>query len=648
MKKFLVVVESPTKAKTISKILGKEFEVTASGGHIVDLPSNRLAVSINKGFIPYYRVIPGKEKIIKVLKEKAKGKEVVYLATDPDREGEAIASHVKSKLSRIVKNFFRVVFHEITENAVKEAFASPQDIDLNKVDAQKARRILDRIVGYFLSPFLWKKITRGLSAGRVQSVALKFIVEREEAIKKFRPEKTYDIEGNFKIDSVEFRARLVNFKDKKPPFSKKEEALNILDYLKKKEFLVKKVEDKKIKKKPPPPFTTSLLQQEAFNKLRFSAKKTMVLAQKLYEGVEISKELIGLITYMRTDSYAIAERAKEEIRTFIKEKLGKDFLASQEYKYKEKKGAQLAHEAIRPTSVYRTPDSIKEFLPSDMFKLYELIWKRCVASFMSEAIYKVRKIEIGNDEATFKCEIRTLLFEGFEKLIEKEKEKVFLPEVKEGERLYLHNIEIIEHTTKPPARFNDASLVKLLEEKGVGRPSTYAPTISTLIERGYIRREKGSFVPTELGIKVCNLLKDNFAKIVDEKFTAEMEEKLDLVEKGEIPWQKVLEDFYPSFKESIDQALKVVEKVLMYTDKNCPRCGRAMVIRWSRRGKFLSCSGYPECKYAEPITTDIVCPQCKEGKLVERRNKRGQKFYGCSRYPDCKYTTKTLPTSEEA
>ncbi len=646
MKKYLVVVESPTKAKTISQILGREYEVAASGGHILDLPSHRLAVKINNGFTPFYQVIPRKKEIVKVLKEKAKGKECVYLATDPDREGEAIASHIKMKLSSLNKNFFRVIFHEITEEAIKKAFRSPSDIDINKVEAQKARRVLDRIVGYFLSPFLWKKITKGLSAGRVQSVALKFIVEREKAIKEFKPEKTYSIEALFKIKEKEFLSKLVSFKGKKVESLKKEEAEKIREFLQGKEFVIESIEEKEVKRKPQPPFITSSLQQEAFSKLKFSAKKTMVLAQRLYEGVEIKGKMVGLITYMRTDSFSVAEKAKEEVKRFIQENMGKIFLASSEYRFPQKKGAQLAHEAIRPTEVLKTPDSLKEYLSEDLYKLYELIWRRFIASFMKESFYRIRKLRITTEsrEAQFLIEAKRCVFEGFEKMWGKERaENIELFSVEKKDKVGLVKLALRQHVSKPPPHFNDASLVRILEEKGIGRPSTYAPTISTLIERGYVRRERGALVPTELGMKVSQLLVENFSDVINEKFTAQMEEDLDKVEEGKVSWQKILESFYPSFKESIDRATQKIKKEVLFTEKKCPRCGKRLVIRWSKRGKFLSCEGFPQCRYAESITTEVVCPQCKEGKLVERRNKKGQTFYGCSRYPKCKYTTHSLP-----
>ncbi len=646
MGRYLVVVESPTKAKTISKILGKDFEVTSSMGHVVDLPPNSLGVSIKKGFLPYYRTIPGKEKIIKLLREKAKGKEAIYLATDPDREGEAIGWHIKNKLARYGKAFLRVIFHEITEDAIKEAFTSPQDIDMNKVNAQKARRILDRIVGYFLSPLLWKKIVRGLSAGRVQSVALKFIVEREREIESFTPQFSYGVEGNFTIEGKSFKSKLMRFGTKKAPFSKKEEAKEVIEEIKGKNFFVRSIKERDYRKRPPPPFITSSLQQEAFNKFRFSSQKTMILAQKLYEGVEIADKMVGVITYMRTDSYTVSEKAKREVRDYIRKVYGSDYLFLKERKYKERKQTQGAHEAIRPTDVSLTPEELKKYVSLDLGKLYELIWQRFLASFMKEAILRTTKVEITSQDgkAEFLLEGKKIIFDGYQKVTGRDEEAI-LPPLREEEQLILSDCRVVEHKTKPPARFTDASLVKLLEEKGIGRPSTYAPTISTLIKRNYIRRERGYFVPRELGIKVCDLLMEYFPEIMDESFTAKMEEKLDAVEEGKLEGIRILEEFYPSFRDRVVKATQAIKKHQEVTKERCPKCGSFLVVKWSRRGKFLSCSRFPQCKYAKSIDTGVSCPECKEGVLIERRNKKGYFFYGCSRFPKCRYTTKRLPQS---
>ncbi|RLE41360.1 type I DNA topoisomerase [Candidatus Woesearchaeota archaeon] len=643
---YLVVVESPTKARTIKRILGNPYRVFSCMGHIVDLPENRLGVKIKDGFIPQYRVIKGKEKIVKDLKEESKKVKKIFLATDPDREGEAISWHIKRLLEKkkISKEFLRVVFHEVTKEAIEKAFSSPSDLDMNKVNAQQARRILDRIVGYFLSPFLWRKVSRGLSAGRVQSVALKFIVDREQKIQEFVPEKYYHIDVYFEKEGILFKARLIKKGSQKITIKDKKEAQAIKKSLLDKDFLVKKIKVKTTLRKPYPPFITSSLQQEAFRNLRFSSAKTMLIAQRLYEGVELFEGPVGLITYMRTDSFYVAPQAKEEVKKFILERFSSKYLSEKEYKFKTKGIIQEAHEAIRPTSIEREPDKVSSFLRKDEAFLYELIWKRFVASFMREAEIENRHIEITCGDLEFISTGTKVLFDGFLRIYPEKIKEEALPYLEEGELLRAVKIEIEETTTKPPPRFNDASLVKLLEEKGIGRPSTYAPTISTLLARNYIRREKTGFIPTELGRLVIELLVKFFPQILDENFTAKMEEQLDYVEKGEKAWQKILEEFYPSFKEDVDRAYQLAKKNLIPAGRICDKCGREMVIRYSRKGKFISCSGYPECKNAYPLTTGIKCPQegCS-GELIERRNKKGKVFYGCSNYPYCKYTTSRLP-----
>jgi DNA topoisomerase-1 len=646
MSKYLVIVESPTKARTIFAILGKEYEVDSSMGHIVDLPSKKLSVDIDKGFQPHYRIIPGKEKIISKLKKSAKNKEIVYIATDPDREGEAIGWHIKEKLSKDGKKFYRVIFHEITEEALREAFANPADLDMNKINSQMARRVLDRIVGYHLSPLLWRKVVRGLSAGRVQSVALKFIVEREKEIRDFVPETTYGVEATFKFANNTFKAKLERYKDKKGVFKTKEEANRCAEAIKQENFSIKEIVKKEAKRRPPPPYTTSLLQQDAFNRLRFSSQKTMIIAQKLYEGIQIKEASYGLITYMRTDSFYVAPRAKKEVNEFIKNKFGKDYLPHKEYHYKEKKGAQLAHEAIRPTSVYREPAEINDFLTLDESKLYELIWKRFLASFIKEAKFENTKAFISSQTAEFIAEGKKTVFDGYLRILGREEEQKSLPDFNKGDGVALIGCEVTEHTTKPPPHFNDASLVKLMEEKEIGRPSTYAPIVSTLIRRNYIKREGGYFLPTDLGIRVSDLLIKYFPQIMNEDFTALMEEKLDKVEEGKLEWHKILEEFYPAFKEKIEEATNLIKKEVEFSDKSCPKCAKPLVVKWSRRGRFLSCSDFPACRYAESITSDVVCPECKEGRLVERRNKRGQFFYGCSKFPKCRYTARALPQNK--
>ncbi len=646
MSKYLVIVESPTKARTISSILGKEYEVASSMGHVVDLPTTKLSVDIDNNFNPVFRIMPGKKKIISELQEKAKGKTTVYLATDPDREGEAISWHIKERLSEVSDSFKRVVFHEITEEALKKAFASPGELDMHKVNAQIARRVLDRIVGYSLSPILWRTIVRGLSAGRVQSIALKFIVERERNVLSFVPQTTYSLEATFRVGQESFKAKLTKYPGAKTVFDSKEEAQSLLQEIRKRSFLVQEQTAKETLRKPPSPHITSLLQQDAFSQLRFSAQRTMIVAQSLYEGVSIQDKSIGLITYMRTDSFHVSPKAKNEAKDFIAGEFGADFVASHEYHYKKKKGAQLAHEAIRPTSVFRKPSDIASYLSLDEARLYELVWRRFVSSLMKEAAYENTKVIIASDGLEFTAEGRKVLFQGFLKVLGAEADEVRLPPLAKGQALELVDLEIVEHTTKPPARYNDASLVRLLEEKGIGRPSTYAPIIFTLIKRLYIRREKRSFAPTDLGIKVCDLLVNFFPQIMDEGFTASLEESLDEVEDGAVDWHKILSDFYPPFQKKVETALGSLTKEVEYSDKTCKTCGAKLVIKWSRRGRFLSCERFPKCRYAESITSGVACPDCKEGQLIERRNKRGQNFYGCSRFPQCRYTARNLPESE--
>ncbi|MFH1518950.1 MAG: type I DNA topoisomerase [Candidatus Omnitrophota bacterium] len=646
MSKYLVIVESPTKAKTISSILGKEYEVTSSMGHLIDLPANKLSVDIENRFEPVYQIIPGKEKIISQLKKKAKGKKAIYLATDPDREGEAISWHIKQRLATKNMKFYRVVFHEITEEALTKAFKKHSQIDIDKVNSQIARRVLDRIVGYRLSPLLWKRIVRGLSAGRVQSIALKFIVEREKEIRNFLPKTTFSLEATFRAGSSLFKAKLSKYKKKKRVFESREEAEECLKKLKSESFLINELTRKEIKRKPPPPFITSLLQQEAFNYLRLSAQKTMFLAQKLYEGIQIGNKSVGLITYMRTDSFHISGAARKEAREFIKDEFGEGYLSLHEYHYRKKKGAQLAHEAIRPTSIFRQPQDIAKLVVADEAKLYELIWRRFAAGLMKEAILESNKARIVSEDGEFEAIGKRVLFEGFLKVLGLGGVENPLPPLKQGQEVKLEDLAVTEHTTKAPARYNDASLVKLLEEKGIGRPSTYAPIIYTLFRRNYARREKRAFWPTELGIKVSDLLVKFFPQVMDEGFTASLEGKLDIVERGKLEWHKVLEDFYPDFDKKVEKTLKLVKKEVEYSDKTCPQCQGRLVIKWSRRGRFLSCEHFPRCRYAESITSGVSCPECKEGQLVERINRRGQNFYGCSKFPGCTYTNRMLPEAE--
>lgn len=648
MAKYLVIVESPTKARTIFSILGKDYDVISSMGHLVDLPATKLSVDVENEFKPAYRIIPGKEKIIKQIRSKAEGKDIIYLATDPDREGEAISWHIKENLKLKSKKIKvrRVVFHEITEEALIDAFKRVGRIDVDKVNAQIARRVLDRIVGYSLSPFLWKKIVRGLSAGRVQSVALKFIVEREKEIREFKPVTTYSLEASLVSGKDTFKARLVRHKGKKIIFKSNQAALKCIEELKKNEFIISSLTSKESLRKPPSPHITSILQQDGFSRLRFSARKTMLVAQKLYEGIKIKDKPVGLITYMRTDSFHVSAKAKTEVKGFIDEKFGRDYLSEKEYRYKKKKGAQLAHEAIRPTSVYREPAVLAESLADDEANLYDLIWRRFTAAFMKEARYKNTKAVIKAGDYEFEATGRRVLFEGYLKAYNDNIEENPLPELRQAEAVSLAGIEALTHITKPPARYNDASLVKLLEEKGIGRPSTYAPIIYTLIIRNYIKREKRAFMPSELGEKVSDLLIHSFPKIMDDSFTGSIEEELDEVERGKLKWHKVLKDFYLPFKRKVDLAISTAKKEHIFSDKFCPQCKGRLAYKWSRRGRFLSCEHFPKCRYGESISSGVSCPECKDGQLVERRNKRGQNFYGCSKFPACRYTSRNLPKTE--
>jgi DNA topoisomerase-1 len=646
--KNLVIVESPTKAKTISKILGKNFEVVSSMGHIIDLPQKKLGVAIEDGFEPEYVEMPSRKKILSELKKEAKGKDVIYVATDPDREGEAIGWQIKDRVLKN-KNILRVIFHEITPSAVNAAFKNPRDFDLKMIEAQVGRRVLDRIVGYFLSPLLWKKIGRGLSAGRVQSVALRLIVEREKAIQSFTPQEYWEIEAelNKKQEGKTFKAKLEKIEDKKAEIKDQQEADRLTQDINGQQFRVLEVKKSEKRRYAEPPFITSTLQQEAFNKLRFNATKTMIVAQQLYEGIDIGKDSpVGLITYMRTDSPRVAPEAIKEVRNYISNNFGKDYLPETPNVYKVKKLAQEAHEAIRPTLISQAPETLKEFLSHDQYRLYELIYNRFLASQITPARYEATSVDILAGKYLFVASGSTLLFDGFTVVYNKnneEKEKNIIPELAKDEILDLVRLLPSQHFTKPPPRFSDSSLVKALEEDGIGRPSTYAPIIQTLVYRDYIRRIKSYFNPTELGFKVCDMLVEYFPKIMDLKFTATMEGELDEIEEGRIDRIKVLEEFYAPFKESLDFAQANIKKEVVTTDQICDKCGKPMIVKWGRRGKFLSCSGYPECKNSKSITSGVKCPEpgCG-GELIERRSRRGF-FYGCSNFPKCKFTSRDLP-----
>jgi DNA topoisomerase-1 len=651
--KNLVIVESPTKAKTISRILGCDYTVVSSMGHLIDLPRKKLGVDIDEGFKPQYEVIPGRQKILNSLKKEAKEKDKIYVATDPDREGEAIGWQIRDRIFK-KKKVYRVIFHEITPAAVNAAFKHPRDFDEKMVEAQVGRRVLDRIVGYFLSPLLWRKIARGLSAGRVQSVALKLIIEREKAINSFVSQEYWEIEAELKKQGPKktFKAQLEKIEDKKAEIGNKEEADKLVNDIKDKPFKVLDVKKTQKQRFPDPPFITSTLQQDGFTKLRYNATKTMIVAQQLYEGIDIGEEMpVGLITYMRTDSTRVAPEAISEVRNYIPEKFGKDYLPEKPNVYKVKKLAQEAHEAIRPSSIHRTPESLKALLSPAQYKLYELIYNRFLASQMTPARYLSTSVDIQVERYLFSASGSKLIFDGFtaayNKNNENNKGKNEIPELEKEEILDLVQLLPSQHFTKPPPRYSDSSLVKALEEEGIGRPSTYAPIISTLILRDYIRRLKGYFNPTELGFKVCDMLVEYFPKIMDTKFTALMEEELDEIEEGRLGRNKVLEDFYAPFKSNLDYAQANIKKEVITTDEACEKCGKPMIVKWGRKGKFLSCSGFPECKFSKSITTGVKCPEpdCG-GELIERRSRRGF-FYGCTSYPKCTFTSRTLPQQDD-
>ncbi len=672
MAKYLVVVESPAKAKSINKYLGPSYKVEASMGHIRDLPKNKIGVDTDNGFKPEYVIPTAKRKVVEKIKKAAKGKEGIFLAADPDREGEAICYHLKVILENngnLPDSIRRVTFNEITPNVVRESFKHSREIDINLFNAQQARRILDRLVGYSLSPLLWKKVAKGLSAGRVQSVALKLIVEREREIKDFKPKEYWSIKAKFSPEECSdysecvFEAALDKVKGEKFEISNGEESKAIVDDLRTKEFIVSKIFDRQKKRKPYPPFITSKLQQEAFNKLNFPAQKTMSIAQRLYEGIDLGdKGTVGLITYMRTDSVNVSKSAIGEVRDFIKSEYGEEYMPSKPRVFKSSKRAQEAHEAIRPTSVSNTPDSVRSYLSDDEYKLYNLIWNRFVSSQMSDAVDKIKSIEINGGDYSFKTVITENIFKGFLSLYTPSEEggrseNVLTADnidliLKVGDKLDLRDVIPEQHFTKPPARYNDASLVKTLEELGIGRPSTYSPTIQTLLARGYVERKAKALHPTEIGETVVVLLVEHFSELLDVGFTASMENNLDLVEEGKKDWVDLLKEFYKDFSKKLSSAkenMKDVKKIVVETDYECDVCGRKMVIKWGRFGKFLACPGFPECKYTRPLPTGYRCPvEGCGGEIVKRQTRTRRTFYGCSNYPKCKFTANKLPQKKES
>jgi DNA topoisomerase-1 len=654
--KSLVIVESPAKAKTIEKFLGKShYTVKASVGHVRDLPKSKLGVDIENNFEPGYINIRGKGDVIKELKKEAKKAKKVYLATDPDREGEAISWHLAHILSLEEDDECRIEFNEITKDAIKKAIKHPRNIDLDLVDAQQARRVLDRLLGYQISPILWQKVRKGLSAGRVQSVTTKLICDREKDIKAFIPKEYWTIDLNAKTKKGED----INFKfygrDGKKLDLENEEVVNeILKAIENKELEVASIESKSRRKSAPQPFTTSMLQQEGVNKLSFTTKKTMMIAQELYEGVDIKGEgTVGLISYIRTDSKRISDEAKGKAMDYILDNIGENYYKKEVKKKEAKEGKKVqdAHEAIRPTSVDRSPDSVKDSLTKDQFKLYNLIWRRFVASQMEDSVFDILNVECNIDNIIFKATGSKMKFDGYTKIYNfSDREDRILPSISEGEKLKVDEVLPEQHFTQPPARYTEASLVKTLEELGIGRPSTYAPTIATILNREYVEKQGTSLHPTELGIIVTDILENNFQKFIDVDYTADMERKLDTVEDGKTEWKEVVSESYEPLKEAIEVAIENIEKVNMdeEIDEICENCGSNMVIKYGRFGKFIACKNYPECKTSRPLVNKIgvKCPNCKDGDIILRKSRKGKAFYGCTGYPDCDFVSWNKPTGD--
>lgn len=713
MEKSLIIVESPAKAKTINKYVGKEYIVEASVGHIKNLPKSKLSVDVENGFQVTYETIKGKEEVIEKLRNHAKHAKAVYIATDPDREGEAIAAHLAEEIKPVNPNIKRVLFHEITEHGIQEGMKNPKNIDEHLVLSQQARRAMDRLVGYKVSPFVWKTVYYGLSAGRVQSVALRLICEREEAIRNFVPEEYWSIVGEFTTPHNEtFLAKLVKVAGADPKIPDEMTVKGYIADLRKQQFSITSISKKTVKRNPAPPFITSTLQQEAARRLRFSAQRTMSLAQKLYEGIELGEEgLTGLITYMRTDSTRLSESAVAEVREYIYSNYGKEYVPREPRLYKKGKASQDAHEAIRPTSMKYTPKSIKKYLDKDLYALYELIWNRFVACQMASAEFEQITVDVTGGEYLFRASDQVAKFRGFLQVYDDIEEEngsgaedadptSSLPKyIDEGQSLTITSLIPRQHFTKPPARFTEASLVKELESLGIGRPSTYALIVSTVIDRKYVEQRDRKLYATELGMQVNKLLVTHFPEIFNVKFTAKMEEELDTIASGKREYIKVMKDFFEPFHRAVEkassQASAIKSSLQTVTDEACELCGKPMVIKWGRNGKFMACSGYPECKNTrplpedaeipehhvgekcdvcggemvvksgrfgsflgcsnypnctntKPITTGIQCPKCKQGMLVERKTKkRKRSFYGCSRYPDCDFASWDKPVAQE-
>lgn len=646
-KKNLVIVESPAKAKTIEKYLGRNYKVLASVGHIRDLKKSTMSVDFENNYEPEYINIRGKGPLINDLKKEAKKAKQVYLASDPDREGEAISWHLAHILNLDEHDKNRVVFNEITKDAVKNAFKEPRQIDMDLVDAQQARRVLDRIVGYSISPILWKKVKKGLSAGRVQSVALKLIIDRENEINAFKPEEYWTIDGTFKKGARQFQASFYSINGKKMKLATNDDVKNVLSQIKSDEFTVESVEKKERKRHAPLPYTTSSMQQDAANKINFRTRKTMMVAQQLYEGINIGSGVQGLITYMRTDSTRISPVAQNEAAAFITERFGEKY-SKHSSRIKNSSGAQDAHEAIRPSSVFNTPENIAKYLDKDQLKLYTLIWNRFVASQMTAAVFDTMSVKLEQNSVQFAASGSQVKFDGYLVIYNDSDKNKMLPEMEKGDIVKRVNTNPEQHFTQPPARYSEATLIKTLEENGVGRPSTYAPTIETIQKRYYVKLVSKRFEPTELGEIVNSLIIEFFPDIVNVKFTADMEAKLDDVEVGKEQWQKVIDEFYQPFEKEVAKAETEMEKIQIKDEPagfDCEVCGSPMVIKLGRYGKFYACSNFPDCHHTKAIVKEIgvECPKCHQGQIIERKTKRNRLFYGCNRYPDCDFTSWDKP-----
>ncbi|KFN01757.1 type I DNA topoisomerase [Bacillus clarus] len=656
MSDYLVIVESPSKAKTIEKYLGKKYKVVASMGHVRDLPKSQMGIEVKNNFTPKYITIRGKGPVLKDLKSAAKKAKKVYLAADPDREGEAIAWHLANTLNVDVESDCRVVFNEITKDAIKESFKHPRAINMDLVDAQQARRILDRLVGYNISPLLWKKVKKGLSAGRVQSVAVRLIIDREKEIQSFIPEEFWTIKTEFVKGKDTFEASFYGINGEKVQLTNEAQVNDIIEKMKDNVFSVENVTKKERKRNPAVPFTTSSLQQEAARKLNMRAKKTMMLAQQLYEGIDIGKQgTVGLITYMRTDSTRISETAQEEARSYITEAFGSEYIGTEKKKETKKSNAQDAHEAIRPTSVMRKPDELKSFLSRDQHRLYKLIWERFVASQMASAIMDTVTARLINNNVQFRASGSVVKFPGFMKVYveskddgTEEKDKM-LPPLEIGETVFSKDIEPKQHFTQPPPRYTEARLVRTLEELGIGRPSTYVPTLETIQKRGYVALDNKRFVPTELGEIVIELILEFFPEIINIEFTANMEQNLDEVEEGKANWVKIVDDFYVGFEPRLEKAEKEMREVEIKDEpagEDCELCDHPMVFKMGKYGKFMACSNFPDCRNTKPIVKEIgvTCPKCDKGQIIERRsNKKKRLFYGCGTYPECDFVSWDKP-----